>query len=129
MNHSGQLGYTQSARRLPARRPQPLMTSFQRSSGRRCLVLGVWLLVVLWGSGAATPLQAQSQASDDPSPHSEATLVSEQDAIVPGEPLTVGLRLNMEEGWHSYWKNPGASGEPTSIDWALPSRSEKSGCH
>ncbi|MCS3656152.1 protein-disulfide reductase DsbD family protein [Salinibacter ruber] len=103
------------------------MTSFQRSSGRRCLVLGVWLLVVLWGSGAATPLQAQSQASDDPSPHSEATLVSEQDAIVPGEPLTVGLRLNMEEGWHSYWKNPGASGEPTSIDWALPEGYETSG--
>jgi thiol:disulfide interchange protein DsbD len=26
----------------------------------------------------------------------------------------------MEKGWHSYWKNPGDSGEATSIDWALP---------
>ena len=26
----------------------------------------------------------------------------------------------MEEGWHSYWKNPGDSGEPTSINWSLP---------
>ncbi len=101
------------------------MAPFQRSSGRRCLILGAWLLMVLWGS--ATPLQAQSQASNDPSPHSEAALVSEQNAIVPGEPLTVGLRLEMEEGWHSYWKNPGASGEPTSIDWTLPEGYETSG--
>lgn len=26
----------------------------------------------------------------------------------------------MEEGWHSYWKNPGDSGLPTSIEWTLP---------
>ena len=103
------------------------MTPFQRSIGRRCLVVGAWLLVVLWGIGGAASLQAQSQASDNPSPHSEATLVSEQDAIVPGEPLTVGLRLEMDAGWHSYWKNPGASGEPTTLDWALPEDYETSG--
>jgi len=103
------------------------MTPFQRSIGRRCLVVGAWLLVVLWGIGGAASLQAQSRASDNPSPHSEATLVSEQDAIVPGEPLTVGLRLEMDAGWHSYWKNPGASGEPTTLDWALPEDYETSG--
>jgi thiol:disulfide interchange protein DsbD len=27
----------------------------------------------------------------------------------------------MEEGWHSYWKHPGDSGEATTIDWSLPS--------
>jgi thiol:disulfide interchange protein DsbD len=26
----------------------------------------------------------------------------------------------MEEGWHTYWKNPGDSGLPTSIRWNLP---------
>ncbi len=93
----------------------------------RAPIIGALLLAVLWGAGGASPLQAQSQASDDPSPHSEATLVSEQDAIVPGEAFTVALRLEMEEGWHSYWKNPGASGEPTSIDWALPESYETDG--
>lgn len=64
--------------------------------------------------------EVQAQSSDDPSPHSEATLVSEMASIAPGQPFTVALRLQMEEGWHSYWKNPGDSGEPTSIDWSLP---------
>uniref|UniRef100_UPI0021D30573 protein-disulfide reductase DsbD domain-containing protein n=1 Tax=Salinibacter altiplanensis TaxID=1803181 RepID=UPI0021D30573 len=103
------------------------MTLFWRFLRRRRLVIAAWPLVVLWGMmGTASP-QAQPQASDDPSPHSEATLLSEQDAIVPGEPLTVALRLEMEAGWHSYWKNPGASGEPTSLDWALPAGYETSG--
>jgi DsbC/DsbD-like thiol-disulfide interchange protein len=26
----------------------------------------------------------------------------------------------MEEGWHTYWKNPGDSGLPTTIKWNLP---------
>lgn len=61
-----------------------------------------------------------AQPSEDQSPHSEATLLSGASSIAPGEPFTVALRLQMEEGWHSYWKNPGDSGEPTTIDWALP---------
>ena len=28
--------------------------------------------------------------------------------------------LAMEEGWHTYWKNPGDSGLPTTIEWDLP---------
>lgn len=57
---------------------------------------------------------------DDPSPHSDAELVSDVASIQPGTPFTVALRMTMEEGWHSYWTNPGDSGQPTSIDWALP---------
>ena len=53
--------------------------------------------------------------------HVEAELVSEKTAIVPGEPLTVALRLRMERGWHTYWQNPGDSGLPTKLDWNLPS--------
>ncbi|MEF8816122.1 MAG: thioredoxin family protein [Salinibacter sp.] len=102
--------------------------TLSRCIGRGRLLVGALLLAILWGMGGAVALQAQSQQSaDDPSPHSEATLVSEQDAIVPGQAFTVALRLEMEEGWHSYWKNPGASGEPTSIDWALPASYETSG--
>jgi thiol:disulfide interchange protein/DsbC/DsbD-like thiol-disulfide interchange protein len=57
---------------------------------------------------------------DDPSPHSEAVLVSGVSWVRSGEPFTVGLRLTLEPGWHSYWKNPGDSGEPISIEWRLP---------
>lgn len=87
-----------------------------RSSAR--LVLSALCVVALSGALLVGPAAAQS--TDDPSPHSEASLLSEATSIAPGEPFTVALRLQMEEGWHSYWKNPGDSGEPTSIDWALP---------
>ncbi len=93
----------------------------RRCTGRVSLSVAAWALAaVLVLGGLVSSSRAQTQTSDDPSPHSEATLVSEQTAITPGEPFTVALRLTMEEGWHSYWKNPGASGEPTSIDWSLP---------
>ena len=63
---------------------------------------------------------AQESSLDDPSPHSEALLLSETESIRPGEPFTVGLHLRLEPGWHSYWRNPGDSGEATSITWRLP---------
>jgi thiol:disulfide interchange protein DsbD len=53
-------------------------------------------------------------------PHVEAELVAGRTAVVPGEPLTVALRLAMIPRWHTYWRNPGDSGEPTRIEWRLP---------
>ncbi|HEY8728015.1 MAG TPA: hypothetical protein VIL94_00420, partial [Acidothermaceae bacterium] len=34
--------------------------------------------------------------------HVEAELVPERGAFVPGQPLTVALRLAMDRGWHTY---------------------------
>jgi thiol:disulfide interchange protein DsbD len=55
-------------------------------------------------------------------PHHRVTadLIAPASAAVPGKTLTVALRERMEPGWHTYWTNPGDSGEPTSIEWALP---------
>ena len=47
-------------------------------------------------------------------------LVSEQTAIVPGKPFTVGLWLVHERGWHTYWRFPGIVGVPTRLKWTLP---------
>jgi thiol:disulfide interchange protein DsbD len=52
--------------------------------------------------------------------HVEAELVSERGAFIPGQPLTVALRLAMDHGWHTYWQNPGDSGLPTTLAWKLP---------
>ncbi len=41
-------------------------------------------------------------------------------AIAPGEHFTIVLRQNIREHWHTYWRNPGDSGEPTQIEWRLP---------
>lgn len=34
--------------------------------------------------------------------------------------MWLGLRQRIARGWHTYWINPGDSGEPTSITWTLP---------
>ena len=52
--------------------------------------------------------------------HVEAELIAAKTAIVPGEPITVALRLAIEKGWHTYWRNPGDSGLPTTLTWKLP---------
>ncbi len=56
----------------------------------------------------------------------KATLVSEVDSFRPGEPFSVGLRLEMADGWHTYWKNPGDAGLPTRIRWKLAEGSSAS---
>ncbi|MCW5605796.1 MAG: thioredoxin family protein [Burkholderiales bacterium] len=53
-------------------------------------------------------------------PHAEAELLAGRTAIEPGRPLTLALRLKADPGWHTYWRNPGDSGEPTRLEWKLP---------
>ena len=50
----------------------------------------------------------------------QAQLVSSRAAIAPGETFTVALRQSIRPGWHTYWRNPGDSGIPTSLKWSLP---------
>mgnify|MGYP006274998151 FL=1 len=78
------------------------------------------LLLIVALPQAVAPDDARAQQTRDSSPHSTASLVSEPAAVTPGEPFTVALRLDLDDGWHSYWKNPGDSGQPASIDWSLP---------
>lgn len=47
-------------------------------------------------------------------------LISEQDSISPEKAFKVGLVLNIQQGYHVYWKNPGEFGFPLNITWQLP---------
>ena len=49
-----------------------------------------------------------------------AYLVAEVDAIAANGVFGVGVGLEMEEGWHTYWRYSGDAGLPTRVDWALP---------
>ncbi len=51
----------------------------------------------------------------------EAILLSEWESVpAQGGSFRVALRQKIIEGWHTYWRNPGDSGEPTQIVWDLP---------
>jgi thiol:disulfide interchange protein len=52
-------------------------------------------------------------------PHVQAELVAEHVALTPGSNW-VALRLAPEPGWHTYWREPGDTGLPTTIAWTLP---------
>lgn len=69
--------------------------------------------LALLGGGLPT-----SQAADS---HTRASLLLDADAARPGETVTAAIRLQMDPGWHTYWRNPGESGLPTSVAWTLPS--------
>ena len=52
---------------------------------------------------------------------SSVTLLTESNQIGSEETLLVGLEFKLSPGWHTYWENPGDSGEGASIKWNLPS--------
>jgi thiol:disulfide interchange protein/DsbC/DsbD-like thiol-disulfide interchange protein len=78
--------------------------------------LKYWLLGLLLVSPAAFALSGGAVATDNV----KARLVSEASAIAPGQSFWVALELNIRDGWHTYWRNPGDSGQATSIKWQLP---------
>ena len=49
-----------------------------------------------------------------------ASLVSSHDSAAPGETIQLALRTVLDDGWHTYWRNPGDSGEPVQLSWTLP---------
>ncbi len=50
----------------------------------------------------------------------QVELVADKTAVVPGQPLQLGLRIAHDPHWHTYWRNPGDSGLPTQLDLKLP---------
>ncbi len=42
------------------------------------------------------------------------------EGIGPGKPLQLALQIEHQPHWHTYWKNPGDSGLPTSLAFTLP---------
>jgi thiol:disulfide interchange protein/DsbC/DsbD-like thiol-disulfide interchange protein len=53
--------------------------------------------------------------------HTQAALVLADDTAKPGDTVWVGVDLKMDPEWHTYWKNSGDAGMPTTIAWQLPS--------
>jgi thiol:disulfide interchange protein DsbD len=50
-------------------------------------------------------------------PHIQVSLLSEQSTLVPGTQLMLGVLFEPEQDWHTYWRNPGDSGEAPTIKW------------
>jgi thiol:disulfide interchange protein/DsbC/DsbD-like thiol-disulfide interchange protein len=42
------------------------------------------------------------------------------EGLAPDKPVWLGLQIEHQPHWHTYWKNPGDSGLPTTLSWQLP---------
>jgi len=78
-------------------------------------VLLAWLL-------AASAFAAETEVVD--TGRVNARLVSSHDMVEPGQTFSVALLTELDAGWHTYWRNPGDSGEPVQITWELPDGAE-----
>ena len=79
-----------------------------------------WLTRVLCLSLAILLCPVSVFPSESSSHHTAIELLANVRSIHPGDHFLIGVRLTMEKGWHTYWKNPGESGLSTEIHWALP---------
>ena len=50
----------------------------------------------------------------------EAELVPMSAWAAPGSTAVVAIRQKIKPGWHTYWRNQGDSGGPTTLTWSLP---------
>lgn len=84
-------------------------------------------LLLLGGNLFANPNNSQNSLGSSTAKlgsvktsHAIAELVQETNTVTPGSSPWIGLRLELEKDWHTYWKNPGDSGLPTKVEWTLP---------
>ncbi len=69
---------------------------------------------------AAGAASSPAVASASVAGHVSAQLVAARTALVPGATTMLALDLQIAPGWHTYWRNPGESGLPTTLVWKLP---------
>jgi DsbC/DsbD-like thiol-disulfide interchange protein len=60
-----------------------------------------------------------AEAADPPVPV-RASFLADVKAVKPGQGFDVGVLLQVDEGWHVYWENPGEAGAPTRVRIAAP---------
>ena len=51
---------------------------------------------------------------------SKISIISESKKISSNDKILIGIEFDLMPGWHTYWKNPGDSGQEASIEWTLP---------
>ncbi len=53
-------------------------------------------------------------------PHAQTRLVAATRTATPGTTVNLAIIQDLQPGWHTYWRNPGDSGEAPTLSWSLP---------
>ncbi|MGM0562009.1 MAG: protein-disulfide reductase DsbD family protein [Pseudomonadota bacterium] len=74
-----------------------------------------WLLLALLLPLSNALAEAGDWAENE---HSRVRLISAQDAVGESEALSLGVQVELDPGWKTYWRSPGDAGYPISLDWS-----------
>ncbi|MEO5734292.1 MAG: thioredoxin family protein [Rubrivivax sp.] len=88
--------------------------SLARAAARAVATLGsISALATLPMAHAAGPVVTTPQVRAELVAHAP-------EGVAPGAAVWLGLKIEHQPHWHTYWKNPGDSGLPPTLDWSLP---------
>lgn len=77
-------------------------------------------LITLLLMGAASLAHATLPPTSFKTDQVEVRLVPSVSEVHPGQRITIGFQQRIIPHWHTYWRNPGDSGLPTTLTWTLP---------
>jgi len=75
------------------------------------------LILLAMMFAALPPLSEKASAQPVDGGKAMVELISELNVVEPGSSVTLGLKLDMDPGWHVYWRNAGDAGLPPQIIW------------
>ena len=84
----------------------------------RCCAAALWLAALNLPSVVAA--QNSSKAVVTTAQVRAELLAHAPDGADPGKTVWLGLQLTHQPDWHTYWRNPGDSGLPITVQWTLP---------
>ena len=103
-----------------------LLLNFRRFlNPLRLAMLLAWVFVVgVLSAQAQTPTQLLGNAKVSNVVQTQqvkaSLLALAPQGIAAGQTIWLGLELQHQPHWHTYWRNPGDSGLPTELTWKLP---------
>jgi thiol:disulfide interchange protein DsbD len=84
-------------------------------------IRGCGLAMALAGTLATAPTPAAAAGAVVKTDQARTELlVHAPGGVAPGQPLWLGLKIEHQPHWHTYWRNPGDSGLPTTLQFELP---------
>ena len=96
-----------------------LSTLFKRPFS--LLLLGLLAALGMGAHAQSLVMQAISAAPSIETEQVRASLkINAPDGITPGKTFWLGVLLEHQPHWHTYWQNPGDSGLATKVQWQLP---------
>lgn len=81
--------------------------------------LAILILQILSFTLISLGAQTASGQESDQS-HVNASLISSVNSVQSGNAFWVAVRFEIQDDWHTYWRNGGDAGLATSIRWTLP---------